>query len=164
MSCSALRIKQPWTCLHAWKLYSLIAVDSADDLGYLHEANSLSRYDLHIQRAIKKSYGALFLILYGLSSRRVIIMHKVFVSYIHPIIEFADVLSFPHTVFLRQTVERTQCLFTRIISGLSSLLYECRLSFLKMQTLYTRAKISKIIILYVMIKHNLININLNQFN
>ena len=64
--------------------YSLIAVDSADDLGLLRETTSPGRYDLHIQRTIKKSYDALFLILRGLSSRRVNNMHKVFVSYIRP--------------------------------------------------------------------------------
>ena len=74
------------------KNYSLIAVDSVDDLGLLHEVTSPGRYDLQIQRAIKKLYGALFLIRCGLSSRRVNILHKVFVSYIRPIIEFAAVL------------------------------------------------------------------------
>ena len=72
--------------------YSLIVVDSADDLGLLHEATSPGRYDLHIELAIKKSFGALFLILCGLSSHRVNIMHKVFVSYIRLIIEFTVVL------------------------------------------------------------------------
>ena len=45
------------------------------------------------------------------SSRRVNIMNKVFVSSIHPIIEFAAVLWFPHTVMQRQRLERVQCLF-----------------------------------------------------
>ena len=113
--------------------FSLIAVDSADDLGLLREATSPSRYNLHIQHAIiKKSYGVLFLTLLGLLSRCLNIMHKVFVSYIRPIIEFAAVLWFPHTVLQRQQVERVQRLFTRIISGFSSLSYERRLSWLKM--------------------------------
>ena len=72
--------------------YNLIAIDSADDLGLLCEATFPGLYALHIQRAIKKSHCALFLLLCGLSSRRVIIMHKVFVSYIRLIIEFAAVL------------------------------------------------------------------------
>ena len=48
--------------------YSLIAVNSADNLDLLPEAASPGCYDLHIQCAIKKSYGALFLILCGLIS------------------------------------------------------------------------------------------------
>ena len=80
--------------------YSLIAVDSADDFG--REATSSGRYNLHIQFAIKISYGALFLILRGLSSRRVNIMHKVYVSYLRPISEFAAVLWLSHTVLQRQ--------------------------------------------------------------
>ena len=40
--------------------HSLVAVDSAGDLGLLREATFPGRYDLHIKRAIKKSYGALF--------------------------------------------------------------------------------------------------------
>ena len=94
--------------------YSLIAVDSADDLGLLRKATSPDRYDLHIQHAIKKSCSALFLILRELSSYRVNIMHKVFVLYIllvfviyiRPIIEFAAGLWFPHTIMQRQRVER----------------------------------------------------------
>ena len=39
---------------------NLIAVDFADDLGLLSEATSPGHYDLHIQCAIKKSYGTLF--------------------------------------------------------------------------------------------------------
>ena len=50
--------------------YSLVAVDSADDLGLLREATSPGRYNLHVQRATKKSYGALFLIFCELLSRR----------------------------------------------------------------------------------------------
>ena len=58
--------------------YNLIAVDSADDLGLLREATSPDCYDCHIELAIKKSFGALFLILHGLSSSRCInIMHTV---------------------------------------------------------------------------------------
>ena len=142
--------------------YNQTAVDSADDLGLLREATSSGRYDLHIQRAIKISYGALFLILHGLSSRRVTIMHKIFVSYIRPIIELVALLWFPHIVMQRQLqrVERVQHLFTRIISGFSSLSYEHRLSLLKMLTLYSRVKMSKLIILYMIIR-NLININLH---
>ena len=61
------------------------------DLSLLREATSSGRYDLHIQRTIKKLYGAPYLILRGLSSHRVNIRHKVFVSYIR-LIEFAAVL------------------------------------------------------------------------
>ena len=145
--------------------YSLIAAYSADDLGLPREATSPGRYDLHIQRVIKKLHGALFVILRELSSRRVNIMpaHKVFVSYIRPIIKFAAVLWFPYTVLQRQRVERVQRLFTRIISGFSSLSYDRRLSLLKLQTLYIRVKMSKLIILYTII-HNLINFDLNQNN
>ena len=71
--------------------YSPIAVNSADDLSLLREATSPGRYDLHIQRTIKKLHGAPYLILRGLSSHRVNIRHKVFVSYIR-LIEFAAVL------------------------------------------------------------------------
>ena len=60
--------------------YSLTADDFAHDLGLQRKSTSPGRYDIHIQRTIKKSNGALFLILRGLSSRRVNIMHKVFVS------------------------------------------------------------------------------------
>ena len=61
--------------------YSLMSIDSADDLSLLCEVASSGRYNLHIQHAIKKLYGALFLILRGFSYRRVYIVHKVFVSY-----------------------------------------------------------------------------------
>ena len=103
------------------------------------------------------------MILHGLSSRRVNIILKVFVGYILPIIEFAAVLWLPHTVLQRQRVELVQRLFARIISGYSSLSYDRRLSLLKIQTLYTRVKISKLIIIF-MIMDNLIIIDLNQIN
>ena len=73
-------------------------------LGPLHAAIFTGCYELHIQRVIKKLYGAVFLILHGLSSRRVNIMHKVFVCYIHPIIEFIAVFWFYHTVMQHQQV------------------------------------------------------------
>ena len=90
-------------------------------------------------------------------------MHKVFVSYIHSIIEFAAVLWFPHIVLQHQRIKSAQRLFTKIIFGFSSLSYERRLSLLKMQILYTRVKVSKLIILFMII-HNLINIGLNSIN
>ena len=90
------------------------------------------------------------MILRDQSFRRVNIMQKVFVSYIRPIIEFAAVLCFPHPVMQRQRVERVQSLFTRIDSVLSSLSYERRWSLLEMQKkLYSRVKISKLIILHI---------------
>ena len=88
-------------------------------------------------------------------------MHKVFVSYIRSIIEFTSVLWFPQTVLQSQRVKRVQRLFTSIISRLSSKSYERRLSLLKMQTLYTRVKMSKLIISYMIIIF-LINIDLEQ--
>ena len=130
------------------KNYSLIAVDSAGDLGLLCETTSPGPHNLFIQRAIKKSYDTLFLILRRLSSRHVNIMHKLFVSYIRPTIEFAAILWFPHTVLQSQRVERVQCLFSRIIPGFSSLSYEHHLSLLKIQTLYSPVKMSTLIILY----------------
>ena len=65
---------------------------------------------------------------------------------------------FSHTVMQRQRVERVQRLFTRIISGFSSLSYERSSSLLKIQTLNSRVKTSKLIILYMII-HDLINID-----
>ena len=62
------------TTLDIFTCLETIAVDFTDDLGLLCEAISPGRYDLHFQSAIKKSYGAIFLILRGLSSRRVNIM------------------------------------------------------------------------------------------
>ena len=63
----------------------------------------------------------------------------------------------------RQRVERVQRLFSRINSGFSSLSYERRLSLLNMETLYFLVNMSKLITL-CMIKHNLINIDLEQIN
>ena len=101
--CHVLHFRSNSLWGHVYMLgnYSLNSLNSADDLGLLHEATSLGRYDLHIQYAIKKSC-VLFLILCGLSSCRVNIMHKVFVSYIRLIIVFAAVLWFPHTVLQHQ--------------------------------------------------------------
>ena len=63
----------------------------------------------------------------------------------------------------RQRVERVQRLFSRINSVFSSLSYERRLSLLNMQTLYSLVNMSKLIIL-CMIKHNVINYDLEQIN
>ena len=68
--------------------------------------------------------------------------------YICPKIEFAFVLWFSHTVMQRQRVERVQRVFTRTASGFSSLSHELRLSLLKMQILYSRVIMSKLIMLY----------------
>ena len=63
----------------------------------------------------------------------------------------------------RQRVKRVQLLITRIISGYSSPPHERRLSMLKKQALYIRVKMSKLIIVYMII-HDLINIGLEQIN
>ena len=62
----------------------------------------------------------------------------------------------------RQRVE-CQRLFTKIISGFSSLSYERRLSLLKNSNLVFRVEMSKLIILYMII-HILINTDLEHIN
>ena len=95
--------------------YYLIAIDFVDDLGLLREFAFSSRYDFPIQRTIKQSYGDLFLILRGITFRHVNIMHKVFMSFICLIIEFASVLWFPRTAMQHQRVDYCNVLEVYII-------------------------------------------------
>ena len=52
----------------------LSVIDSFDDLGLLCEAASLNKYDVHMKRTLRTAYGAMFLILRGISSRRADVM------------------------------------------------------------------------------------------
>ena len=66
--------------------HNLSAIDSLDDLGLLREAAWPCKYGAHLNRTLRKAYGAMFLILCGILSRRVDIMRTIFVTYIQPIV------------------------------------------------------------------------------
>ena len=70
----------------------LQSADSLDDLGLLRTAKTPCDYDAHAQRCLRRAYGAISIILRGLSSRRPTIMRRVFTTYIRPVVEFAAAL------------------------------------------------------------------------
>jgi hypothetical protein len=142
---------------------TLTAVDALDDLGLLREAASPCQYEAHLNRTLRKAYGATFLILRGLSSRRSDIMRKIFVIYIRPIIEFAAVLWFPCTIQNSVRVERVQRLFTRFVAGFQLLSYKQRCDVLHLDTISNRVKKLKLIMLYKIV-HGMTNIDLSLLN
>ena len=137
--------------------------DSLDDLGLLRTAKTPCDYDAHAQRCLRRAYGAISIILRGLSSRRPTIMRRVFTTYIRPIVEFAAALWFPSSVGGRDRLERLQRSFTKRIAGFNTISYDVRLRLLNLPKLSTRVNLIKLITMYKIV-HGQIGISLRDIN
>ena len=58
------------TYFYSLGAHNLFVIDLLDDLGLLREAASPGNYDAHLNSTLRKAFGAIFLILHSISSRR----------------------------------------------------------------------------------------------
>jgi len=91
------------------------------DLGIAISADLL--YTAHINNIVARALQRLSTLFRGFASRNLQLMHKAFVAYISPIIEYNSILWSPNLVYLIDLIESVQRKFTKRINPLASVAY-----------------------------------------